>query len=1015
MFCVRLIPKCKNKLFVKITIFTFLCISVFYHSWSQSGSSEVFINQHIVSITSAIDDGNFKLARKDLRQLRQISLSERQWETLKYLEARIDLLFAGNAQPMTIFEKSTDDPALKTQAIIDLGDFYFDKNQFSKSLDFYERIENFNIPKIDYGQLQYRSAYALFFQNKWDAALPLFVESTVQEGQYRSKAYYYAGVISDSLYANENALNYFLLASEDPLLAPACAPYIASIYQQNKAFDQAISYIDQMLPLVNAADQVTLLRLQGDIYFELRNYAKAATSLQQSFVRGAKKAPATIYYKLAVSYEKIGDQENAIENYRISALDKSEIGQLSAFQLGYLYIARKDYAFAVRAFQEASLATYNLDIVEIASFLAAKSWYAAGNYQESIVLFQSFISKYPKSRYMVESKELLAQGYYQTSDYDAALTYLQNIKNPDDEIRLIHQKITFIKGRELYNNQRYEDAIPFLTKAMSFNLEQEITGLAARLLGDCQSAIAKYEESIPAYQRSLAALGSSHPSYPMALYGLAYAYFNSKQYDQALQNFDRFVKGKIVDLDMLNDAYLRLSDCYYINKSFDKALAGYSKIIQKEFQDYALFQIGNIHYLNGSLDLSIDFFKRVSANYPQSFYADNALFQQAKIWFEKEDFKQALEKYQLFQKLYPVNPLIPNAILGEGLSASNLNQYDVSLAAYEKILNQYIQHPVAGNALLAMQGLQARGVKVSNVDKYMEKLNLVNPDNEAIEYISFEQSKSYYFNQQYDLAITSLVSFTTRYPKGMFVNEGFFYIGESYFRLEKWSDAINYYNKVLANESNVFKIRSIEKVGKAYFQLKDFDNSAASFQSMAKIAANRREQFTVREGLMLAYFYSQQYDSAIYYGNAIVKAEWKPLHADMEAQLITGRAYIAQKRYDLATDAFIEVMNSKSSEYAAEAYFRFGQLQYETKDYALSIETLLNLISNYGTQQRWVNQAYLLLVDNYMAKGELFQAKATLKSIIERTTDEQFKQSAQEKMNAIAKLESNLIEKRDSL
>jgi len=998
----------------RIILSVFL-IFVLFNSWSQSGNSEVFINQQFNDIATSIDDGNFKVAKKDIQELDQLTLSEQQLELLDYLTAKIDLKYSGNALLMLVFDKSTDDPTLKTQAVIDLGNFYFEKSEYSKALDFYDRIENYNIPKFDYGQVQYRSAYALFYQNKWEVALPQFVESTLYGGGYQSKANYYAGVISDSLYSSDIALKYFLVASEDPLLAPDCAPYIAAIYQQNKAFEQAINYIDQMLPTVNEADKIILLRLQGDIYFELRNYAKAANSLQQSFVRGAKKASAAIYYKLAVSYEKIGDQQKAIENYSISALDKSEIGQLSAFQLGYLYIARKDYPFAVRAFQEAAVASYNLDIVEIGSFLAAKSWYAAGNYQESILLFQAFISTYPNSKYVVESKELLAQGYYQTSDYDAALTYLQNIKNPDDEIRLIHQKITFIKGRELYNNQRYEDAIPFLSKAMSFNLEQEITGLAARLLADCQSAIGKYEESIPAYQRSLAALGSSHPSYSMALYGLAYAYFNSQQYDQALLNFDRFVRGKIVDLDMLNDAYLRLSDCYYINKAFEKALAGYSKIIQKEFQDYALFQIGNIHYLNGSLDLSIDFFKRVSSNFPQSFYADNALFQEAKIWFEKEDFKQALEKYQLFQKLYPVNPLIPFAILGEGLSASNLNQFDISLVAYDKILSQYIQHPVAGNALLAMQGLQAKGVTVKNIDSYMENLNQVNPDNEAFEYISFEQSKSYYFNQQYDLAITSMVTFISRYPKGSFVNEGNYYIGESYFRLEKWNEAINYFHKVLANESNVFKIRSIEKVGKAYFQLKDYKNSVASFQNMIQMASNRREQFTVREGLMLAYFHSQQFDSAIFYSNTIVNAEWKPLHADMEAQLIIGRAYISLKRYDLATDALIEVMNSKSSDYAAEAYFRFGQLQFETKDYAMSIETLLNLISNYGTQQQWVNQAYLLLVDNYIAKGELFQAKATLKSIIEQSKDDQLKQSAQEKMDTITRLESNLIEKRDSL
>ena len=78
-----------------------------------------------------------------------------------------------------------------------------------------------------------------------------------------------------------------------------------------------------------------------------------------------------------------------------------------------------------------------------------------------------------------------------------------------------------------------------------------------------------------------------------------------------------------------------------------------------------------------------------------------------------------------------------------------------------------------------------------------------------------------------------------------------------------------------------------------------------------------------------------------------------------------------------------------------------AQLYHEAGNYAQSLETLFELNKQFPNEQEWTNQAFLLIADNYIALDELFQAKATLQSIIEHATDPAVIASAQQKLAAL--------------
>ena len=58
-------------------------------------------------------------------------------------------------------------------------------------------------------------------------------------------------------------------------------------------------------------------------------------------------------------------------------------------------------------------------------------------------------------------------------------------------------------------------------------------------------------------------------------------------------------------------------------------------------------------------------------------------------------------------------------------------------------------------------------------------------------------------------------------------------------------------------------------------------------------------------------------------------------------------------------------------------------MQYDNKEYDKALETAFDVINNREAQEYWVAKSFLVLADAYARKGNAFQAKSTLKSVID--------------------------------
>ena len=110
---------------------------------------------------------------------------------------------------------------------------------------------------------------------------------------------------------------------------------------------------------------------------------------------------------------------------------------------------------------------------------------------------------------------------------------------------------------------------------------------------DSYYRLKKYNEASQKFNLFLKTKGAKQNSlYSNALYGSAYCAFNTKQYTKAVSQFQKFLSSETSNKKLVNDAYLRLADCYLITKDYNNAMQWYNKVINNNSTntDYALYQ-----------------------------------------------------------------------------------------------------------------------------------------------------------------------------------------------------------------------------------------------------------------------------------------------------------------------------------------------------------------------------------------------------------------------------------------
>lgn len=216
----------------------------------------------------------------------------------------------------------------------------------------------------------------------------------------------------------------------------------------------------------------------------------------------------------------------------------------------------------------------------------------------------------------------------------------------------------------------------------------------------------------------------------------------------------------------------------------------------------------------------------------------------------------------------------------------------------------------------------------------------------------------------------------------------------------------------------MFSSRVTARIAELQYRLGNYQQAVPVFQQLAREASTKKDQYNAWSGLMESYYMLARYDSSDLYANLILEKGNVSAGAQNKASLFLGKAAMARGDYELAKDEFLNTLNTAQDEYGAEAKYLLGEIFFLNKEYKQCYETLISLNTDFAAYTAWVGKSYLLLSDNFVAMGDLFQAKGTLKSIIENFPLENIRALAREKLKRIEDdelLKEKQLKEKDSL
>ena len=894
-----------------------------------------------------------------------------------------------NTKELAVLATAHPNHPLNSLANFSLGEHYFFDEDWHNTRTYLKSLDSSDLAANARAQYYFMLGYLNLLDKNYQRAESYFERSQTLTLSKHPKLTYYQGFVSYHLNKKEEALSYFKKVVNDESFGTSAKFFVAKMKLDDGDFQEVISMSQSEINDSRTETNAALYQLIGEAYAKQGQTNKASVYLERAIDLFPGRPEPALFYQAGVAKFKSGYKEKAIDYLTEAGIGPGQYAQLSAFQLARLYVSNGEFEKALLAYIEASQSP-DTGIREEAIFQSGKLQIKQQNYSGGINYLNDYKTEFGNGKWIGEVQELLPEAFLRTSNYDQAIAHLKEVGIHSQSQKLIYQKVTFLKSRLLFNDGKDEESIRWLNESVKFPIDPSLSNEAYFMMAEAYFNLSDFRMSIRSYKAQKRPKSDT-------FYGLGYAHYNLFEYNDALVYFEQFVKV-VSASEARQDAMLRLADCLYATKSYDQALIAFQGLKGSATSPYIQYRMGLIHQNTGRKSEAVQSYQRV-LNMGANNFEDDALFNLALLRFESAEFDRAEFQFGSLISKYPTSQFIPEAYLNRAICRVNLNKLEDAKYDYKYVLSNYTHTKKAFNAILGLQELEEKGVAIKNLNNLIEQYKEANPDSKSLEVVEYESAKSQYFKLNYEVASVALKKFIKEHPRSADLSEAKYYLADSYYRNGQLEKSEEQFDEIKTIQHNLTG-RILSRLGEINSQLGNYDKAIATFMRLKSAKLTAKDTYNGTLGLMNAYYKNYQFDDCIYQVNEIINADWKPLNAERNAILMKAKC-LMQKQEDEKAKKLFETVADDTDAISAEASYYMGLLAFNATDYRESLGILFDLNSKFSSYAEWIDQSYLLIADDYLKMNEFFQAKATLRSIIQHSKNEEIKEIASDQLNQI--------------
>ena len=865
-----------------------------------------------------------------------------------------------------------------------LAKFYYRQKRYRNALPYFEKTDVYYLSNTDIPEYYFKSGYCFYMKGDLEKASKNFKEIINVDSRYQTAAQYYYAHIA---YANNNyntALEIFQKLNSSETFGPIVPYYITQIYFEQAKYDSLLAYTNPILEKGGVQNENDMRRLVAESYYRKADY-KSALKEFHTYSKNVPVMSRNDFYSLGYSEYRNEDYKNAVEHLQKVVDVNDSLSQNAYYHLADCFLNTGNKQSARNAFQSAAKMDFNNSIKETSLFNYAKLS-AELNFQPvAINAFRDFLKDYPQSKNADEANELVAQLYLTTHNYKDALASLENIKVRVGRAKEAYQKVAYYRGVEFFNDGDLDKAINMFEKAIVNDVDQTLRAQAIYWKAEALYNQEKFDAAVKQYRIYIFNPPSVNTTmYNLANYNMGYCYFKKSEYDSSQTWFRKYIKNKAeADKAHLDDANIRVGDCFYAMRQTANALDFYNAAIENNASssDYALYQKGIIQGLQGDLNAKSGTMQALMTRYPKSQYQVDALFEKGRAQLAQGNDEEAKKSFNDIIKNYPSSAYSKRALVNVGLIYYNDKQDEQALATYKQVITQYPGSNEASEALTGVKNIYVNSGRPNEYFDYVKTVPNASVSTGAQDSITYEAAEQRYLKGNFDDAAKDFESYLTNFPNGAFRLNATFYKAESDYRNKNNEAALTGYEYIVTQPRNVYTEKSLSKAAYIQFKSQQYDKAITNYQKLEQIADLRDNIIAAQAGLMRSYYLTDKFNESITYAQKLIAGNKVPNEIISEAHLTYARSAMNAKDYTNAQKEFSTIAK-QSGETGAEAKYNLASIQYNLANYKQSKEECFDVINQVPSYDYWIAKSFILLADNYVALKDTFQAKETLKSVL---------------------------------
>lgn len=950
------------------------------------------------------DQGLYGLAQKEFQAamttLRPVN--EPEWRDLKtsaeLYNARCAVrLDQPEAEKVALdFLRDQAPSPVASQAALEMGDYYFGKKAYDKALVYYDMAPASG-PLRD--ELRFKMGYSYFVTKKFAQAKSIFagIKENTRSNYYEDANYYY-GCCSFYEKRYDDAQKAFQRCENSQKYKAVIPYYICQIMFAKKQYDQLITYGEPKAKNKDVRNQAEIAMLVGQAYFEKGDFKSAQKYMEYAANNGVNFRPAD-FYQLGYSQYQNGFFKNAIDNFEQLDKQDSLLGQNGLYHLGDCYLRQRNKGAARNAFGQASSMNFDPSVKEDALINYAKLSWELKYDRDALSALQRF---QPQSPYYNDAQALMGEIFLNTRDYDRAVATLEGVKNRSPRLNEIYQKVCYLRGLQLYQNNQKDEARRFFNKSMEQPIDRRLVTLCSFWNGVLSNESGDYKGSINQISAFLGQ-AKNYSDLPdessafMGQYIQGYNYLKQENHKDALPFFKQCVDGikknqsrinsEQITQGVLGDAILRAGDCHFKRNQYGDALGYYNEAVGRKYDgfEYAIYQKAMIKGLQKQPEDKIAGMEDLINKFPSSQFVDDALYQMGVTYISLNKSTQALAAFRRVVENYRGrSPLINPSLLKLGLISYNDGNNSAAINYYKQVFANNPENEEAKEALSALETIYKEMNRPDEYFAFLETVPGYKVTTAARDSVTYQTAEYQYNRAQYAQAIEGFTAYLTKYPNGREALAATYYRGDSYGATGRYPEAMKDLNAVVAKGPSRYFSKAAEKAAIiAYTTLKDYGQAFEMSRKWEESAATSKGKFDAQVLAM---------ESAYRTNNSVATQEYanKVLSSGSASgdQLARGNFYLAKIAYDRndyarAFPTFKKVTENTQSEIMAEAYHYMCQILYRQKQYTQAEEQISDANQASAGYDDWIARNIILLSDVYADQGDKNSALAALEGVLE--------------------------------